>query len=169
MEVLAFTFSSGLGQEMEGPAESPMSDFIHMKSMSSSSSELHQELCALRILKKSPWATNLSSAILNGAKGEGGGSGISGDGGAMITFSWYCGLDFVGFGGLPVLRWRSRGGVVGGGGGCRGWVVVTFLKRWLLLPFFNKELSIDEGGGGGGGGGGAVEDCWNRLLLLVFF
>ncbi|XP_011070148.1 glycine-rich protein DOT1-like [Sesamum indicum] len=156
MEVSAFTFSSGLGQEMEGPAESPMSDFIHMKSMSSSSSELHRELCALRILKKSPWATNLSSAILNGAKGGGGGSGISGDGGAMITFSWHCGLDFVGFGGLPVWRWRSRGGVVGGGGGA-------------------GELSIDEGGGGGGEGGGggrgggAVVDCWNRLLSLLVF
>ncbi|KAL2238056.1 UNVERIFIED_CONTAM: hypothetical protein Sindi_0997300 [Sesamum indicum] len=159
MEVSAFTFSSGLGQEMEGLAESPMSDFIHMKSVSSSSSELHRELCALRILTKSPWATNLSSAILNGAKGGGGGSGISGDGGGndhVLVVLW---ARFCGFWWLAGVEMAEPGRSCWGRRWCRGWMVVTFLKRWLLLPFLNKELSIDEGGGGGGRGGGVVEDC----------
>lgn len=86
MKESAFTFTSGLGHEIEGPIESPPSDLTDMTSTSSRSGELQRELCVLRILTKSPRATNFTSDILNG--GGGGGSGISGDGGAMITFSW---------------------------------------------------------------------------------
>lgn len=86
MKESAFTFTSGLGQEIEGPIESPLSDLTDMTSKSSRSGELQRELCVLRILTKSPRAMNLTFGILNG--GGGGGSGISGDGGAMITSSW---------------------------------------------------------------------------------
>lgn len=87
MKESAFTFTSGLGHEIEGPIESPPSDLTDITSSTSSrSGELQRELCVLRILTKSPRAMNFASDILNG--GGGGGSGISGDGGAMITFSW---------------------------------------------------------------------------------
>lgn len=87
MKLSAFMFTSGLGQEMEGPIGSdPPSDLTDTTSPSSSSGELQRELRALSILTKSPWVTNFSSRILNG--GRGGGGGISGEGGAIITLSW---------------------------------------------------------------------------------
>lgn len=135
MKLSALAFTSGLGQVIEGPIESPPSD---LTSTSSSSGELQRELWVLRILTKSPRATNLTSAILN-CGGGGGGSGIRGEGGAMMT------LGFVGFGGFPVLSGRRRGASAGG-------LVETFLKRLC----FKIVLRIDDGGGRGGGGGGAV-------------
>lgn len=161
MKVSAFAFTSGLEKEIEGPIESPPSDLIDMISTSSSSGELHRELWALRILTKSPRATNLDSGILNGGGGGGGGIGMSGDGGAIVSLSLCCVLRFVGFGGLPVLISRRLRGSAGGGAAA---LWATSLRRLLVLPFVNKELSIDEGGGGGGGGA-AVYDRWNRLLL----
>lgn len=81
MNVSAFVFTSGLGH-VTGPNESSPSIgydvyFVDEKSTSSNSGELHRELWALRILTKSPRATNFTSGILNG--GGGGGGGISGD------------------------------------------------------------------------------------------
>lgn len=87
MNESALAFTSGLGQETDGPIESPPSDLTDMTSASSSSGELQRELCVLRILTKSPRATNPTSGILNGGGGGGGGSGINGDCGAIITFS----------------------------------------------------------------------------------
>lgn len=91
MKESAFKLTSGLGQKTDGPIESEPSiasfDLTDITSTSSSSGELHLELWALRILTKSPRATNLKSGILNGGGGGGGGIGISGDCAPLFTYS----------------------------------------------------------------------------------
>lgn len=83
MKESALMFTSGLGQLNDGPIESVPSprsdDLMDITSTSSRSGELQRELRALRILTKSPRATNLKSGILNGGGGGGGGIVVSGD------------------------------------------------------------------------------------------
>lgn len=88
MKESAFMFTSGLGQLTDGPVESSQSivsddDLTGISSTStstsSSSGELQRELCAVRILTKSPEGTKFISRILNGGIGGGGGIGIKGD------------------------------------------------------------------------------------------
>lgn len=145
MNVSAFTFTSGLGQEIDdGPA-------------SIGSSSLSGELVTLRILTKSACVTYSTFGILNGSGGGGGGIGISGDGGAISVWLRYgSAAGFVGFGGRQALLWGFR---AGGGG------TATSLNRRLRLSDLTKEFRIDDGGGGGGGGG-VVDDLWKRLLML---
>lgn len=79
MKVSAFMFTSGLGQETDDPVKSSPSigNLTGTSSKSSRSGELQRELCAVRILTKSPEGTKFISRILNG--GIGGGIGINGD------------------------------------------------------------------------------------------
>lgn len=92
IKLSAFVLTSGLGQNTDGPIESEPSiasdDLTGITSSTSSrSGELHLELCVLRILTKSPRATNLKSGIENGGGGGGGGIGISGDCAPIFKFS----------------------------------------------------------------------------------